>query len=157
MQRFVFMALIVCYCLTSSPFKIGTAFATDNAIEISITLSGTILIGVGYRWLINSDSSVRLGSYLGYAGKPYGFHAGFMQNFSHSKNWLPYLGLGGDLMLARDKDHYKMLYFVRNVAGIAYKPNDHSAYNSELWVAFFPKKQRIAPIGLSFGIMTSLK
>jgi len=106
---------------------------------------------------LDNDSSVRLGGYFGYGGKPYGFQAAFVQTISPEKNWSPYLGLGGDVMFALDKDRYKMVYFLKGVTGFAYQPNDINAWNSELWVAFFPVGLRVAPIGLSFGYLNSLE
>ena len=150
-----FILLVTFLFLINSPSANKPAFAADGAIEFSITVSGTILLGVSYRLYIDNDSSVRMGSYVGVQGKPYGFHASFIQNLSHSEHWPPYVGLGGDLMLAKDKQKYRMLYFVRGVAGLTYQPNNTSAWNSELWIAFFPHKLKVAPIGLSFGYLNT--
>jgi len=157
MQQSKMLIIIIC-CTFISYFSITPpSFAADGAVEVSITLSGTILFGLGYRLYIDDDSSVRMGGYFGFQGKPYGFHLGYIQDLSHSQKWPPYAGLGGDLMMARDKGSYKFAYFVRGVAGIAYKPHQNCAWNSELWVAFFPKNRRLAPIGLSFGYLDTLQ
>ena len=154
MQRSCIFLIILFFLLNSPPGN-KPAFAADGAIEFLITVSGTVLLGVSYRLYIDKNSSIRMGSYIGMQGKPYGIHAGFIQNLAHSEHWPPCVGLGGDLMLAKDTQKYKMLYFVRGVAGFAYRPDNTSAWNSELWIAFFPQKAKVAPIRLSFGYLNT--
>ena len=157
MHRSILTIFIFCFVLTSIASNHTDALAADRAVEISITLSGTILLGIGCRFNIDDDSSIRLGSYISYGGILYGFHTGFVQTFLPEKNWSPYVGLGGDAMLAREQNRYKMVYFLKGVTGFAYFPNNVSAWDSELWVAFFPMRLRVAPIGLSFGYLNTLK
>ena len=148
--------LILCMCILCSILLVKNSSAADGALELSVTLSGTVLIGGGYRYILDNDTSIRIGAYIGHQFKPLGIYTTLIQNLSKDDKWFPYVGIGGDVMLAKDKERLKKVFFIRAVGGYAYRPNPDIVWSSELWLAFFPKKQRIAPIGISMSLLNRL-
>lgn len=141
----LFIAIISCLC--------ATAYATSHGIEASVTLSGSILMGIGYYHQLDDHLILKYGACIGHTGLPVGLNIGLALNFPTKQSWSPYAGLGGDILFARMGNSSKKLRalpFIRSTMGMAYQPHLNLSHHAELWVAYFVKQKRLAPIGINF-------
>lgn len=127
--------------------------AADPAhqVHFSITLSGHVLLGVGYTYYWNLHQGWQSNVYLiPEKGLPYGIATGYNYLWGGTK-WRP--NFAADVMvLASPPDPVKRKYLamVRLVPGIQYEFNNDQSMNSRLWIAYFLRQPRakIVPIGL---------
>lgn len=151
-RKIVFASLILlCFSVSSV-----LGFGRRNGFEFSLTFSGKILIGINYRYYIDNNTMIRTGTYMGSAGSPVGMHVCLVQDLAPTKKWAPYFGLGFDALSTRVNGKRSVLPFVRSVAGVSYQPRINLAQQSELWVAFFPQKLQIRPIGINIVHFNSI-
>ncbi|MBN1150830.1 hypothetical protein JXA84_06375 [candidate division WOR-3 bacterium] len=70
-------------------------FSQDlNRVEISVVLSGELLIGLGYTRFLQDDISAQIDAYVIPAkGNPFAFDAGLIKNFGEV-NFKPQIGAG---------------------------------------------------------------
>ncbi len=134
-------------------YPIVIAHAASHGFEASVTLSGSILLGIGYYHQLDDNFVLKYGACIGHLGLPVGVNIGVAQNFPTKQSWSPYAGLGGDILFARMGNSSKKLHalpFIRSTMGIAYQPHLNLSHHAELWVAYFIKQKRLAPIGINF-------
>ncbi len=139
------MLILLIFSITAAPSS-----KKKNGFEFSLTFSGKILLGINYRYYIDNNTMLRAGTYSAYTSSPIGVNLCLVQDFAPTKKWAPYFGLGFDALSTKVKGKRRILPFVRSVAGVSYQPRINLAQQSELWIAFFPQKLQIHPIGISF-------
>lgn len=131
-------------------------FGKRNGLEFILTFSGKILIGINYRYYIDNNTMLRAGTYMGSTGSPVGMHVCLVQDFAPAKKWAPYFGLGFDALSTKVNGKRSVLPFIRSVAGVSYQPRINLAQQSELWIAFFPQKLQIRPVGINIVHFNSI-
>jgi len=124
-----------------------------HQINFSLTLSGHILLGIGYCYLWNEHHAVQTIFYIvPEKGLPYGITGGYNYFWGDNK-WRP--NLGAEFMVLAsppDPEKRKFLPMIKLVPGIRYDFNNEQNLNSRLWIAYLLKSNRvkIAPIGIEF-------
>jgi hypothetical protein len=142
MRKFyIFLTTIL--CLTSP------ARAAQNGVELNITISGKILIGINHRIRLSDQHIIRYGINMGYSGSPVGINLGLVQEFNKSQTWSPYIGVGIDALLPSVNGKRTIVPFLKGISGFAYSPQHNLSNQSELWLAYFLKSRTIQPIGIS--------
>jgi hypothetical protein len=144
--------LFVCTTLVLLSLLRGVASAGVSGLEFRVTLSGKLLLGIGFRHQIDDNTALRLGAYTGVAGAPVGFFLGLAQDLSPSKLWTPFFQAGLDVL------YYKKETIQRRISpgaalGFSYCPQTHIRHSGELWLSSFSKKMR--PMGLSYVLFNS--
>jgi hypothetical protein len=147
--------LVIAFLFHFNPTK--DCWAAGDGIEASITLSGTILLGVGYYHQFDNSSVVRLGACSGFRGFPIGINFGLVGRLAPDDCWSPTIGLGGDALLAKSNNQLRLLPYVRSTVGFDYQPHPNLSHHAELWIAYFVRQHRLAPIGLNFSHRNSMK
>jgi hypothetical protein len=139
------IAITILVLLTSQPQ------AMDNGIEINLTISGKIFIGINHRIYFSDRSSVRYGLSMGFSGTPVGANLSFLKELSKDDAWSPYVGIGVDALYSVMRGRKVFIPYLKSIGGIAYKPASNLAHQSEFWLAFFPRAKRTVPIGISLS------
>ena len=150
--KITLMTLILLFFFVSAT----PASGKKNGMEFSLTFSGKILLGIHYRYYIDANTMLRTGTYMGYTGSPVGINLCLVQNFAPAKKWAPYFGLGFDALSTKVNGKRSVLPFIRSVAGVSYQPRINLAQQSELWIAFFPQKLQIRPVGINIVHFNSI-
>ncbi len=152
MRRFLALYLSVVLILVFiRPVQSSDAY---NSVQVSVTLSGHVMIGVGFEHGIDRHHAVQIMVYpLIVPGKgfPFALQAGY-NYYSGRAHWKGKLGLAGGLIVSPpDPDKRKFLSMILITPGIQYVDgNNH--YNGALWLARFlgqtNQKWPIVPIGI---------
>ncbi len=129
-------------------FLLAPISGFTNGLEFRITLSGKILLGIGYRYQFDDNTAARLGAYMGVSGAPVGFHAGLVQDMTPSKQWSPFFELGADMLLYKKDGRFSQLVMPSAQLGLAYSTPSGLKHNAEVWLAFAAGQVR--PMGLSY-------
>mgnify|MGYP005846166273 FL=1 len=77
----------------------NAVFAGVNGLEFRFTLSGKLLLGIGFRSQFDGDTALRVGAYSGISGTPVGFYAGIAQDLRPANPWTPFFQAGFDVLL----------------------------------------------------------
>lgn len=130
------------------------ATASDRAIDLRLTLSGHILIGVGVRSEVSAHTWAEMGVYTGVANTLNGgIHIGVSRTFGRSDRGSPVVSIGFDQMVAKDKSKgWVGLPLIKSTVGYWFEVKG-SALGPELWIAYFPLQKKLVPIGV--GIVRS--
>ncbi|MDZ7319555.1 MAG: hypothetical protein ONB11_10395 [candidate division KSB1 bacterium] len=142
-------ALMLLLCFGASVLAMATESA--HQVQLSTTLSGHMMLGLGYTYYWNVHQGWQTIFYLiPEKGWPYGISTGYNHLWGEKK-WRP--NLTADFMvLASPPDPAKRKYLTmfKLVPGIQYDFKSDQNLNSRLWIAYFLKQTRakIAPIGL---------
>ncbi len=151
--QLVLVSLLLVLLLQMGGESLPAAENKSHQINLSFTLSGHILFGVGYSYFWNEHQGVQTIFYLvPEKGLPFGITAGYNYCWSEGK-WRP--NLGAEFMVLAsppDPEKRKFLPMLKLVPGIRYDFNGEQNLNSRLWIAYFLKstRVRIAPIGIEF-------
>lgn len=129
-------------------FFLTTLPLFGNGLEFRVTLSGKLLLGLGYRYQIDTNTAVRIGGFMGVAGAPVGFHIGMLQDISPSKRWTPFFELGADMLLLKKQERITPRVLPSANLGISYCAQTHLRHNAEVWLAYMGAQVR--PMGLSY-------
>ncbi len=143
MPRVTAVLLLVLVCA-------GSALAGgDRVVEFRLTLSGHVLVGVGVRQQIQGQNWADAGAYVGLADTwNFGLHVGAVRLVASSSNGTGALSLGYDQMFALDPDAgWRTLPLIRGTAGYYFGLNTR-LLGPELWVAYFLRQHKLAPIGI---------
>lgn len=124
-----------------------------NQINVSFTLSGHILLGIGFSHFFDDNNAVQTTFFIiPEKGFPFAISGGYNYFFGEKK-WRPNIG-AEFLLLASppDSEKRKFLPLINFVPGIRYDFDKQQNLNSRLWIAYFLKSTRvkIAPIGIEF-------
>lgn len=130
----------------------GVISAGVSGLEFRLTLSGKLLLGIGYRYQIDANTAVRLGAYSAVTGTPVGFYMGFAQDIAPSKQWTPFFQAGFDVLYYK-KETIRSRVSPSAVLGFTYCPQTHIRHSAELWLSAF--SSRIRPMGLSYVLFNS--
>ena len=148
MRKTIFFAVLL--ILVGGHFS---ARAQEQRIDFSVTLSGTILWGIDYRYAFDAHSAPRAGFYLGIEKWHFvpGIHANYQYTFFPERKLSPYVGVGPDLMITTDpKRGWVHLTLLKFPVGGVYHANSRHSFGLELWPAYFAAKRKLVPlIGLS--------
>ena len=128
----------------------GPASARENGIEVSLTVSGRLILGFQFRFHFDEDTALRIGASMGVTGAPVGVQVGMLQFVSPVRKWGPYFGIGYDALYTSLRADRRFLWYARSMFGMSYSPHRNLAHQSELWLAYFPKSMTIRPLGISF-------
>ncbi|MFZ5516932.1 MAG: hypothetical protein ACOY90_09865 [Candidatus Zhuqueibacterota bacterium] len=149
---------VQCLCvvlLASAVAASGPAAGSDDThqINLSFTLSGHLLFGIGYSYGFEAHHFVQATWFIvPEKGLPFAVNGGYNYFFKGGA-WQPNLGLE-TVIIASPSGRVKRKYLplITLVPGIGYQFNDTHAVNTRLWLAYFPIKARkkVAPIGLEF-------
>ena len=125
--------------------------AGHNGIEINLTISGKIFLGINHRIYLSDFSSVRYGLSMGFSGTPVGANLGFLHELNNNQSWSPYIGCGVDALYSTIRGRKVVVPYLKTLGGFAYKPTTNLAHQSEFWLAFFPRTKKFMPIGINFN------
>lgn len=140
-------------------FAIQNSFAGESydRVTLSFTLSGHLLIGVGYEHGFNCEHALHFTTFpliLSEDGFPFSVTGGYKYYFSE-KDWRPNLGVDFCLLVsppAPDKRQIMPLLMLK--PGIEYDFNYHQSAATNIWLARFLKGKKhplpLMPIGLQF-------
>jgi len=150
------MSIAVCLILMASAVIVISPIARagdTHQINFSFTLSGHILLGIGYAYGFDAHHFVQATWFIvPEKGFPFALNGGY-NYFFKGETWRPNLGLE-TVVIASPSDLVKRKYLplITFVPGICYQGDDTHAINSRLWLAYFPVKARkkVAPIGIEF-------
>lgn len=140
-------------------FPIITAFFFSasvyaNGIEFKITVSGKLLLGIAYRHQLDSNTAIRIGSFMGIAGAPVGMQLGILQDFEPSKKWSPTFGVGIDAIIFKKGDEFARRVYPSALCGIALTPQKNEKHSAELWLG--RPSHKILPMGMSYSYLTKI-
>ena len=135
-----FRLYIILFLLTAHPLL-------SNGLEFRLTLSGKLLIGIAYRHQIDTNTAVRLGSYIGLAGAPVGLHLGMMQDIRTS-TWTPFFELGADMLFYKQNDKIGNKIFPSGSVGLSYCTANNLKHSGELGLWW--TSGQLNPVGLSY-------
>jgi hypothetical protein len=126
-----------------------------HQINLSCTLSGHILLGVGYSYWFDAHQALQATIYplmLPGEGWPYAFNAGYGYYFGDSP-WRPKVGLDFAMIVSPpDPDQRKTLSLLNFSPGLQYRFDDNVLL-SQIWLSYFVSKKtrsKFAPTGLEF-------
>jgi len=120
----------------------------SHGLEFRLTLSGKILLGLAYRFQIDSNTAVRVGSYLGVTGAPVGLHFGMVQDITPSKVWTPFFELGADMIFYKSDGKITRKIYPSSNVGLTYCPQTHLKHSVELWLGYLGGG--VQPVGLRY-------
>ncbi|NOZ56757.1 MAG: hypothetical protein GXO73_08235 [Calditrichaeota bacterium] len=129
---------------------VGSAVAGgDRVLEFRLTLSGHVLLGVGVRQQIQGQNWADAGVYVGLADTwNFGLHAGAVRLVASSADGTGALSLGYDQMFALDPGAgWRTLPLIRGTAGYYFGVSNR-LLGPEVWVAYFLRQHKLAPIGI---------
>jgi hypothetical protein len=145
---FCFLAILM-LLLWGNPFV--AAAEPAHQVQFSVTLSGHLILGLGYTYYWNIHQGWQANLYLiPEKGLPFGIATGYNYIWGETK-WRP--NLTADFMVLAsppDPVQRKYLPMIKLVPGIQYDLGSDQNLNSRLWIAYFlgQKRVNIAPIGL---------
>jgi hypothetical protein len=119
-----------------------------NGLEFRITISGKLMLGIAYRHQIDSNTAVRLGSYLGISGAPVGLHLGMVQDTSPINAWTPFFEIGADMLLFSSGQKITKKIYPSSTVGFNYSPKPGLKHSAELWLGYLSGEVR--PVGLNY-------
>jgi hypothetical protein len=122
--------------------------ALAHGLEFRLTLSGKILIGLAYRYQIDANTAIRVGSFMGLAGSPVGLQCGAVQDITPSKEWTPFFEIGGDMLFLKTKGKITYKVYPSGSIGLTYCPQSQLKHSVELWM--FWLADEIRPVGLRY-------
>lgn len=151
--RFILNGAIVVFMLQIGSNALLAYDHLNHRVQMSLTLSGHLLLGIGYGYFWDAHQGVQTTFYLApEKGLPYGLAAGYQWEGANRK-WQPTLG-AEFMMLASppDPEKRKFLPMIKIDPGVNYQLDDEQIIQSRIWVAYFLKRTRakVAPIGLEF-------
>ena len=151
--QLILMGLMLALMLQITAANLPAAENESHNIHLSFTLSGHLLLGIGYSYFWNDRNAVQTIFYIvPEKGLPYGISGGY-NYFWGEKKWRPNLGVEFMVLASPPvPDKRKFLRMMKLVPGIRYDFNHEQNLNSRLWIAYFLKstRMRIAPIGIEF-------
>ena len=121
----------------------------DRVVEARVTLSGHVLFGVGLRQQIKGQNWADAGVYVGAADTwNFAFHVGAVRLIGSSSGGAGVVSLGYDQMFALDPGAgWRTLPLIRSTVGYYFAVNQH-LLGPEVWVAYFLRQRKVAPIGI---------
>lgn len=123
----------------------------NHRVQMSLTLSGHLLLGIGYCYFWDAHQGAQATFYLApEKGLPYGLAAGYQWEWGNRK-WQPTLGAEFMVLASPpDPEKRKFLPMILINPGLSYQLDNEQIVQSRLWVAYFLKRARVkvAPIGL---------
>ncbi len=119
-----------------------------NGLEFRITISGKLMLGMAYRHQLDSNTAVRLGTYLGISGAPVGVHLGMVQDTSPINAWTPFFEIGADMLLFKSNEKIAKKIYPSSTVGFSYSPQPGLKHSAELWLGYL--SQHVRPVGLNF-------
>ena len=121
----------------------------SHQVNFSITLSGHILVGVGYTYSFDRNWQAGATAFIApEKGLPFAFNlgGGYLSNGPHWKaRWW------GEFMLIAsppDPDKRKYLPLINFVPAVVYFDGGQNEYSAEVWLSFLPIQKKFAPTGL---------
>ncbi|HID38253.1 MAG TPA: hypothetical protein EYP36_01905 [Calditrichaeota bacterium] len=152
MSRGLSINTVVRLSLVMSFLIFGKICAQEaHQLNLSVTLSGHIFIGVGYTY--SFDQNWQAGATVLLApetGLPFAFNIGGGY-LSNGQNWRA--RLWGEYMIIAsppDPDKRKILPMINFVPGVVYYDGKHNEYSAEVWLSYLPVQKKFAPTGLEF-------
>ncbi|MBN1560258.1 hypothetical protein JW998_08405 [candidate division KSB1 bacterium] len=128
--------------------------ASSHGMELRLTLSGKILLGLAYRHQIDANTAIRVGSYVGLAGFPVGMHLGAVQDITPSKEWTPFFEIGGDMLFFKTNGEITQKLYPSGSIGLTYCPQIQLKHSVELWLGWLADE--IRPVGLRYVYFNSI-
>jgi len=130
----------------------GKSKAQDShQINLSLTLSGHIMVGVGYTYSFDANWQAGAMAYLApEKGLPFAWSVGggYLGNGQHWRaRWW------GEFMMIvspPDPETRKVLPLINFVPGVVYSDGEQNEYSAEVWLSFLPVQKKFAPTGLEF-------
>lgn len=126
-----------------------------DRINVSFTLSGHILLGIGYEHFFDTNHAAQFTFFPVFLpGKdlPFAFNAGYGY-YTKGDPWRGKVGLNFTLLISPpDPEKRKVMPLLCLTPGVAYRVNDLNEGLSQVWLAYFLGKanRKFAPIGLEF-------
>ncbi len=155
MRGFRAAALVTAGLLTAAAALPAPSAAQGrrSRIHVSVTLSGHILLGVGYtRWVHEYHALEATVFPLAIPGNgfPFGFRAGYAWVPS-AERWRAKLGAGILVLVSPSgKDGRRILPLPTFSPGIRYEADPGDALAMDLWLSYFPGRGLFVPTGLEF-------
>ena len=125
-----------------------------DGLEIKLTVSGKLLLGIAYRHQIDANTALRVGSYMGVAGAPVGIQLGVLQDFEPDKKWTPTFGIGVDTIIYKNGNDISNRMYPSAHFGIAFGAQKAEKHCAELWLGRPAKK--ILPMGMTYSYLAKI-
>ncbi len=143
-----------CICFCAAVFWPALLLAGDTALDVRLTLSGHVLLGVGVRQEVARNGWLEVGVYTGIARVVnLGLHVGYVRGLGNPDGRQPVLSVGYDQLFARERTGvWRTVPLLRSTVAYWFDVGGRP-FGPELWIGFFPKRGRPFPMGL--GIVRS--
>ena len=148
------MSKLLLSLLAALIFTFFANSAIADGIEIKLTVSGKLLLGIAYRHQIDPNTAIRFGSYMGVSGSPVGLKLGIVQDFAATKEWTPTFGLEVDALIYKKDDLFAKKIYPSAVFGVSYCPQPNLRHSGELWLGWL--NHAFQSMGLSYLYLSKL-
>ena len=121
-----------------------------NQINFSFTLSGHIILGVGYSYGFGKNNGVQtMLLIIPEKGLPFGLNGGYFY-LTDGEKWRGKLGAEFTLLFSPpDPDRRKCLPMFNFVPGVQYSFDKNNTIMPQLWISYLPTgNKKIVPTGL---------
>lgn len=129
---------------------LSTSPACSNGIELSVTFTGKLFLGLGYRLNIDSNTALRLAVSAAVNGAPVVINSALLQDVSPSDSWTPYFGVGADAIFFKRNNNISQVIFPTGTVGFSYCPKNIMRHNAELDLALFTRNYTFKPISIKY-------
>jgi hypothetical protein len=140
--------------LLSAPLR---AQGSENQIHFSITLSGHVLLGVGFTHWVNQSNTLSATAFLplelpekslAIEDFPFGFRAGYAY-YGKGDPWRMKLGADMTVILSPpDPGERRVMPLITFSPGVQYTFESKNMVTPQLWLSYFPMKRLVAPTGI---------
>ncbi len=122
-----------------------------HQLNISVTLSGHIFIGVGYDYSFDINNKIRATVWLAPEnGTPYAYSAGYAYRFNDNQ-WQPELGMEYMVIASPPLENGRKKISLINLApAVNYRFDSPDILSSRVWLSYLLQNGKIAPTGLEF-------
>ena len=144
-----FLIVIILSLITVSNSR--AASSSYNQINFSVTLSGHILIGIGYDYGIDTNNKIRATVWIApEKGLPYAYSAGYAYLFNDNR-WQPELGLEYMVITSPPLEKgRKSISLINLTPAVNYRFDTPDILAARVWLSYLLQNKKIAPTGLEF-------
>jgi len=122
---------------------------SHHQLNLSLTLSGHIIVGVGYCHYLHVNHGVQATFLIiPEKGFPFGLNGGY-HYLGNGNKWHGKLGAELMLLVSPSPDRKSMSFF-NIVPGIQYRLNHENSITPQLWISYIIPKRKIVPTGIEF-------
>jgi len=153
MKKTSIIILLLCLVLFFGNNSKATAQVPE--VGFSFILSGAIMFGPHFGYWIDNHQCLEASVLAAWEKQiifPFALNGGYSY-YLGNKSWQPKLGLQYSLLISpihhKSENDPRSVSLISLVPGFQYRSNDfHQTAKGQIWVAFFLKEKKVAPIAL---------